>query len=82
VYREGYYYLFRTENYYQAKTHVYRSEDPTDFGKDSVSAQAKYVGLIACAAPEIYEIEGKLYVSSNHDPVGGTMMCKLKWIPE
>lgn len=82
VYRDGYYYLFRTENYYQAKTHVYRSEDPTDFGKDAASAQQKYVGLIACAAPEIYEIEGEEYVSSNHDPAGGTMMCRLKWIPE
>ena len=79
VYRDEYYYLFRTENYYEAKTHVYRSEDPTDFGKDAASAQANYVGLIACAAPEIYEVDRVEYLSSNHDPAGGTMMCRLKW---
>ena len=79
VYREGYFYLFRTENYYEAKTHVYRSEDPTDFGIRAEVAQAKYVGPIACAAPEIYDVNGEQYLSSNHEPVGGTMMCRLTW---
>ena len=32
---KDYFYLFRTENYYAAVTHVYRSDDPLDFGKFS-----------------------------------------------
>jgi hypothetical protein len=79
VYRDGYFYLFRTENYYLAKTHVYRSEDPMDFGTNATLAQKKYVGPIACAAPEIYKVDGHEYVSSNHEPAGGTMMCRLTW---
>ena len=77
VYRGGYFYLFRTENYYDAITHVYRSEDPLDFGVDTGE---KYVTTIACAAPEIYVEDGVEYVSSNHDPGLGTQLCRLKWV--
>jgi hypothetical protein len=77
VYRDGYFYLFRTENYYEAVTHVYRSEDPLDFGIEDKGD--KYVGVIACAAPEIHVHDGQEYLSSNHDPATGTQMCRLKW---
>ncbi len=76
VYRGGYFYLFRTENYYAALTHVYRSEDPLDFGVDT---GGKFVTTIGCAAPEIYTADGREYVSSNHDPELGTQMCRLIW---
>jgi hypothetical protein len=77
VYRDGFYYLFVTENYYDAVTHVYRSKDPLDFGIEV--RDERYVGTIACAAPEICVVDGREYVSSNHDPVLGTQMCQLEW---
>lgn len=79
VYREGYFYLFRTQNYSQAITHVFRSDNPYDFGTDDAAAQRLYVGQIACAAPEIYEVDGKEYVSSNHNPAYGTQLSRLRW---
>jgi hypothetical protein len=77
VYRDGYYYLFVTEDYYEAVTHVYRSENPLDFGIEK--RDERYLGVIACAAPEIYVVGGREYLSSNHNPVLGTQMCRLEW---
>jgi arabinan endo-1,5-alpha-L-arabinosidase len=78
VYRGGAYYLFRTEEYASAKTHVFRSEDPHDFGIGDASAH--YVGSIAVAAPEIIvDRDGGEYITSNHDLRGGTHLCRLAW---
>ena len=83
VEREGYFYLFRTENYWQRWTHVYRSEDPLDFGLGGAAAKGKYLGKIAVAAPEIVTDEnGAQFMSSNHNLSGGTMLCRLKWIDD
>ncbi len=79
VYREGYFYLFRTQHYGDAITHVFRSEDLTDFGTDDHSAKNLYVGEIACGAPEIYQVEGEEFISSNHNPPYGTQLSRLKW---
>jgi hypothetical protein len=80
VYRAGYYYLFRTEEYSTAKTHVFRSDDPVDFGIGDASD--KYVGPIAVAAPEIIVgADGSEYITSNHDLRGGTRLCSLRWVP-
>ena len=77
---EGYYYLLRTENYAKRRTHVYRSDNPKDFGLGDKEAQAKYAGILPVAAPEIIkDTEGNEYISSNHDLGGGTLLCKLKW---
>lgn len=74
----GYYYLFRTEDYPSARTHVFRSEDPFDFGIGDASD--KYMGLMAVAAPEIIvDGDGAEYITSNHDLRGGTRMCRLGW---
>ncbi len=80
VFRDGYYYLFRTEDYYKSLTHVFRSEDPTDFGIGDASS--KYVGVFPVAAPELYTIDGHEYVSSNHNPPLGTQMCRMKWVDD
>lgn len=80
VHRDGYFYLFRTEEYYSHRTHVFRSEDPLNFGVGD--AMDKYVGYIPAAAVEIYEIDGQEYISSNHNPPRGTEMCKLRWIED
>ncbi len=78
VYRDGYYYLFRTEDYYHSKTHVFRSEDPCDFGIGD--SRPKYVGPFPAAACELYtDADGNEYVSSNHNPPLGTQMCRLRW---
>ncbi len=80
VFRDGYYYLFRTEDYYLARTHVLRSEDPLDFGVGDASD--KYVGIFPAGAPELYEIDGRCYVSSNHNPPLGTQIAQMEWVKE
>jgi hypothetical protein len=80
VYRQGAYYLFRTEDYASARTHVFCSQDPFDFGIGD--AAGRYVGSIAVAAPEvIVDAGGAEYITSNHDLRGGTMICRLAWEP-
>jgi beta-fructofuranosidase len=79
VCREGSYYLFRTADYRSATTHVFQSDDPLDFGVGDASG--RYVGRIAVAAPEIIVDEGgREYITSNHDLLGGTQMCRLTWV--
>lgn len=78
VYRAGYYYLFRTVDYAGAVTHVFRSDDPFDFGIGN--AGDRYVGPIAVAAPEVVvDEDGAEFISSNHDLTGGTRLCRLRW---
>jgi hypothetical protein len=80
VWRDGYYYLFRTESYYERKTHVFRSEDPMDFGVGD--SRPYYVGTFAAAAVEIYRVEGREYVSSSHSPMIGNQLAELMWVQE
>lgn len=78
VYRKGFYYLFRTVHYESSETHVFRSEDPLNFGVGDASAI--YVGPISVAAPEIIvDAAGNEFITSNHNLAGGTMLCRLKW---
>lgn len=81
VYREGYYYLMVTEDYNNSRTHVYRSEDPLDFGLTTEASQQIYVGILPCGAPETYQVDGKEYISSNHNPPLGTQLARLEWKP-
>jgi hypothetical protein len=81
VYRQGYYYLFRTAHYASAETYVFRSEDPMDFGIGDASTN--YVCPIAVAAPEIIlDQTGNEYITSNHDLAAGTMLCSLRWVDD
>ncbi len=81
---EGLYYLFRTENYQSARSHVYCSDDPRNFGIDDgrkVDMNEYYVGRIPVAAPElITDHNGDLYVSSNHDLSGGVRLARIAWV--
>ena len=78
VYRGGYYYLLRTVHYESSETHVFRSENPLDFGIGT--AREHYVGRIAVAAPEIIvDGDGNEFITSNHNLAGGTMLCRLRW---
>jgi len=80
VHREGHYYLFCTESYGAARTHVFCSDDPFDFGIGN--ARDKYVGPLAVAAPEIVvDEDGTEYITSNHELTLGTQICRLRWDP-
>jgi hypothetical protein len=80
VYRDGYYYLLRTVDYYTAETHVFRSDDPADFGIGD--PRDKHVCRLPVGAPELYRFDGEEYVSSNHNPPLGTQMCRLRWVED
>ena len=80
VYRDGFYYLFRTVNYYRCLTYVFRSDDPTDFGIGDAST--KLVGRLPCAAPEVYRVGDAEFVSSSHQPLFGESICRLRWVEE
>jgi len=78
VYRAGSFYLFRTVDYASATSHVFRSDDPLDFGVGDASG--KYVRPIAVAAPEIIvDDRGQEYITSNHDLLGGARIARLRW---
>ena len=78
--KAGYFYLFRTIDYWKALTLVFRSDDPYDFGIGDASS--KLVGRLPCAAPELYTIDGQEYVSSSHAPQFGEQMCRLEWVDD
>ena len=80
VYKDGYFYLFRTVDYYRCMTLVFRSDDPYDFGIGD--ARSKMIGRLPCAAPELYMIDGVEYVSSSHAPLFGEQMCRVRWLEE
>jgi len=76
--KDGFFYLFRTSEYRSpARTHVYRSEDPFDFG---LGNDSKLVATLRVAAPEVIEVGDDLYISSVEDLKGGIQLAKLKWI--
>jgi hypothetical protein len=78
VYVDGYYYLFRTSEYRTpARTHVYRSQDPFDFG---LGNDDKWVATLRVAAPELVLAGDKYYISSVEDLKGGIQLFKLKWM--
>jgi len=75
---DGYYYLFRTSRYQPpAVTHVYRSDDPVDFGRGN---DTKKVATIRVAAPEIVMDGGDYYISSVEDLRGGVQVSRLRWV--
>jgi hypothetical protein len=74
------FYLFRTEDYDHARTHVFWSEDPTDFGVDQTAGE-NYLGLFPLAAPELIVDEGGAeYITSCHDLLKGIHICRLAWV--
>jgi hypothetical protein len=82
VQRGGDFYLLRTADYATADSHVFRSDDPTDFGIGAAAVK-KYVGPLAVAAPEIIvDPAGREYITSNHDLQAGTRLCRLVWDPD
>jgi sucrose-6-phosphate hydrolase SacC (GH32 family) len=80
VQRGDHYYLFRTEDYDRARTHIFWSDDPTDFGVDQ-TGKGQYLGTLPLAAPEvIVDEQGDEYITSCHDLQIGIKICRLTWI--
>jgi hypothetical protein len=78
VYKDGYYYLFRTSEYRApARTHVYRSVDPLDFG---LGHDGQWITTLRVAAPEIVQLGGQDYISTVEDLKGGVQLARLKWL--
>ncbi len=59
---------------------MFRSEDPLDFGIGD--ARSELVGRIPCAAPELYAVDGREYVSLSHTPLFGEQMCRFEWVED
>ncbi len=78
VFLDGYYYLFRTSEYRSpARTHVYRSKDPFNFG---LGDDSMWVTTLRVAAPEVVQVGDQWYISSVEDLKGGIQLFKLKWV--
>lgn len=80
VFRDGYYYLFRTHGK-ESGAYVFRSTDPMDFGIGD-DAPDKYVTRLPVIAPEIImDGEGNEYISKINDEAHGygIRLCRLRW---
>ena len=76
----GYYYLFRTSNYYgKPLTTVYRSLDPTSFGIDDDS---KIVTTLPVAAPEVIHYRGRMYLAALNPRLDGIRITTLDFAAE
>ena len=76
----GYYYLLRNQFYgARALFTVYRSKDPTDFGRDSDRC---LVSTMPYAAPEIIESEGQTYIAVLLPSLKGIQIARLKFAPK
>ena len=76
----GHFYLFRTQRYGKdAKTTVYHSRDPLDFG---VNDDANHlVTTLPVAAPEIFQHDGHWYLASLLRTLKGIQLTRLQWDP-
>ncbi len=78
VARDGLFYLFRTSEYAPiARTHVYCSDDPLDFG---LGHDGKWLTTLRVAAPEIVVDGDDYYISSVEDLTGGVQLSRLEWL--
>lgn len=79
VRHEGLYYLFRTQMYGEnARTSVYASADPLDFGLNQ--DRLHYVGELAIAAPElVMGHEGQDYIAALRPGLDGVQIARLGW---
>jgi hypothetical protein len=76
---QGGYYLFCTQRYGRhARTSVYRSKDPMDFG---VNDDRYFVCTLPVAAPEIIVDHGECYIASLLPSLKGIQIARLRWVP-
>ena len=78
--KDGDYYLFRTQRYgAEARTRIYHSLDPMNFGLDSDAGHL--VGSLPVAAPELFQHEGQWYMASLLPTLKGIRLAKMEWVP-
>ncbi len=76
--RPGHFYLFRTQTYGRfAKTFVYHSRDPFDFGIDNDAGHL--VTTLPIAAPEIFQHEGQWFMATLLPSLKGIQLSRLEW---
>jgi hypothetical protein len=76
----GHFYLFRTQKYgKEAKTSVYHSNDPLNFGIDDDARHL--VTVLPIAAPEIIQQEGKWFIAALLPNLKGIQIAPLEWKP-
>lgn len=74
----GDFYLFRTQAYGKdARTSVYHSRDPLDFGIDNDAEH--YVTTLPVAAPEVFRHEGQWYLAALLPSLKGIQITRLEW---
>ncbi|MAD80178.1 MAG: hypothetical protein CMJ50_04940 [Planctomycetaceae bacterium] len=79
VYRHGWYYLFRTQRYGRsARTSVYRSKDPLDFG---INDDRYFVCVLPVAAIEIVQQDEQDYIAALLPSLKGIQIARLDWVP-
>ncbi len=77
VKNDDFYYLFRSSSI-SAKTYVYRSDTPYNFG---VNDDSKLISILPVKAPEIIYFEGQYYISDLSD-FKGIKLARLTWKSE
>jgi putative intracellular protease/amidase len=78
----GHFYLFRTQDYGKdAKTRVYHSTDPMDFGHGALNYvdALHFVTTLPVAAPEIVKRDGQWFIAALRSDLKGIQIAKLDW---
>ena len=74
------FHLFRTQVYGKdARSSVYFSHDPMDFGVDHDEGQ--FVCTLPIAAPEIIKHNGEYYIAALLPSLKGIQMARMEWVP-
>jgi hypothetical protein len=72
------FYLFRTQRYGRdARTRVYASPDPLNFGVDD---DRYFVATLPIAAPEIVAFRGRLYLACLRPELDGVRIARLRFV--
>ena len=76
---KGQYYLFRTQRYGKdARTSVYFSRNPLDFGVDQ--DEGHFIGALPVAAPEIVKHNGVYFIAALLPSLKGIQVARLDWV--
>lgn len=73
--------MLRTEHYGEnARTNVYASSDPTDFGVGA-DADSHFVQSLPVAAPEIvWDTDGTMYIAALLPSLEGIQIARLEFV--